>query len=940
MKQLQAVVFLLMAINLIVCLVAGSPTQAQAVKSIDTGHTITKVRVAGNGDGSYVVASSYEGALLGVDYDGKTRWVNPLSGYMNADVWCDDLDGDGVDEVLAANADGSVYCVDGSGKTLWQFKVNDVPMNAVCVVRRGKKAYVVCGGYDTSLYVLSAKGGLLKDIPATSYSIEKSWGKYVARPANKTHSINFLRPYERQGQADALLVHATNHALSGNGSLYFFEPLADAPYKTMDVGGKGTVGEMRLTDVDGDGNDDVLVGRSTMMNDAGFTRINPVDGQSQRFAYAREVRKHIDGFGYRVEQPLWVGSGANGQYLNLFGSRIILTPSDMDPAKSEVLVCKYSFNDVWYEDQRQTLILASAQSGGSCIHLVDLKDSGWKNAYERLNPPGKIAAILDHHAQTKEQLAGFRKPLWERETLPVYFMSEGLRGPERVVAGRIKAEHNSPIFLNGTWTGHAENWDRSSIDNEKYRDRRDSRRKYDWTQQQALDWITPLYQEGPGVSYWGGHGNDPFMFQLETTKKVLDRAGGKKTVLIYPELEDHSDDFNYVMDNLIYPLAEHGQSRNTNLYIRCKHSFWYGSAYMPIWSRLLSGEFADVFVPSMEETTDKSMELSLSARMGIWASGAVDSWGSRCARDNPSFDRLRQHAHQMLPNHFLRMMVYHISSGAQFLDNFPVDQVYMSQLWELIASGALYVPKRSEIVSFSPVHLSIVDPDIAFFDEAANVKWTSFYDKSKGENKPAVFGRLNGTWPGAANTPWDFSRYAAGVDDRRLNFLPPYENGLVLMTPAQSGRYADPDAPRGALVDQLHPIYRGILKEYATDGRSYRSLGGKKKFPADTYYKRIEQDIHAGAKKLPLKVAGEVAWVAAETAPKHLRLTIIDGGYINPKTSIATVNFQAAKPVRVKDLLSGETFDVSDPSNVLIEVPCGGFRFLDIELSESLVAAK
>jgi len=915
---------------------------AQAIRSLDTGHTVMKVRVARDpkqAGGSYVVASSYEGALIGLDREGVQLWKNPLSGYMNADVWCADLTGDGVDEILAANADGSVYCVDAKGQNLWQFKDNDVPMNAVCAVKRGGKSYVYCGGYDTSLYILSSSGKRLKEIRSTSYSIEKTWGQYKARPANKTHAINFLRPYKRLGQEDALLVHATNHSLSGNGSLYFFEALDEAPYKTMDVGGKGTVGELRLADVDGDGNDDVLVGRSTMLNHAGFTRINPVDESSQRFEYVRQVRKHIDGFGYRVEQPLWVGKGSKGRFLNVLGSRIILAPVDMSPRETEVLVSKYSFNDVWHDDQRDTLILASAQSGGSCIHLVNLKTSDWKKAYEGLNPPGNIAAILEHHGKTGKQLAEFNKPAWERDTLPVYFMSESLRGPERAVADRIQAKHDSPIFLKSTWTNHAENWDRSSMTNAKYRDRRDGRRTYDWTPQQALDWVTPLYKQGPGVSYWGGHGNDPFMFQLSTTKQVLDTAtANQKTVLIFPELEDHSEDFNYVMDNLIYPLAEYGQSKNTNLYIRCKHSFWYGSAYMPIWSGLLSGEFADVFVPSMEETTDKSMELSLSARMGLWASGSVNSWGSRCARDNPSFDRLRQHSHQMLPNHFLRMMIYHISSGAQFLDNFSVDQMYMSQLWELIASGAIYVPKRSEIVSFSPVHLSIVDPDIGFFDEASNVKWTSFYDKAKGEGGPEVFGRLNGSWPGAANTEWDFSRYAAGVSDRRLNFLPPYENGLVLMTPAQSGRFADLDAPRGALADNLHPIYKDILKEHATDGRHYRTLDGRKKMPADVYYRQVAQDIQGGGKKLPLTVAGQVAWVTAETAPKHLRLTLIDGGYINPKASTATVRFHAAKPVKITDLLSGETFDISDPDNVQIPIDCGGFRFLDIEIAEPLVA--
>ena len=345
---------------------------------------------------------------------------------------------------------------------------------------------------------------------------------------------------------------------------------------------------------------------------------------------------------------------------------------------------------------------------------------------------------------------------------------------------------------------------------------------------------------------------------------------------------------------------------------------------------------ADVFVPAMEETTDKSMELSLAARMGIWASGATNAWGARCARDNASFDRLRQHSHQMLPNHFLRTMIYSISSGAQYINNFPVDQDYMSLLWELIAKGALYVPKRSEIVSFSPVHLSMTKPHEHYINEGSNVKWLTFYEEESEQRNPMVFSRLNGTWPGAPVTEWDFSRYAAGVKERRLNFLPPYENGLVLITPPQHGIFADHDAPRGALIDHLHPIYRDIMKEFITDGRRYLSTDGKETFSADNYYRTVESEIENAARRLPLTVSGSVAWVAAQSSPTHLRLTLIDSGYINPKPRTATVHFHTVEPIRMLDLLSDTTFDTSNPSSVKIDMPCGLFRFIDIELNRPL----
>jgi lambda-carrageenase len=905
-----------------------------ALLSIDTTHTISKVRTAVRQKASYVVASTYEGTLLGVGYDGVKLWENRLSGFMNHDLWCADLTGDGADNVLAANADGTVYCLNGNGELLWQFKTNDAPMNAVCVVHdTNNTPYVVCGGFDNSIYYLSAQGALVKAIHSSTYSKEKSWGKDPSKPSPPSyhHTANFLRPLRLSDGREALVVQAVLYANSSRGAAYLFNPLEEKPFKTIKKG--SSVGELRVCDVDQDGVDELLWGSSSMIQDAAFTSIDVESGE-QRVFEPSVLRRKIDGFGYRVLQPEIVSLGENTCYFVLFGSRIFLVPQSMDAKAVEILTCRYSLNDMWKDPISGRFIFASAQSGGSCIHVLDPGVEGWKVAYEELSPPGKIASILEDSQVARDQLRRFERPAWEREPLPVYLMTESTRSVAELVDD-LKANYASPVFLNGVRT-MSENWDRSGMANEKYRNKRDGRQQYKATQQEILDRIIPEYEGEPGIAYWGGHGNDPYMVNPETTKKVVSAAEGKKTVLIYPELEDHSDDFNFCMDDLIVPLARHCQGKNANLYIRTKHVFWQGSIHRPVWLPLLSGQFANVFVPSMEETTDKTMELSIAGRLGIWVSGAVNQWGSRCARDNASYNRLREHSHQMLPNHFLRTMIYHISSGAQYINNFPVDQEYMSFLWELIATGALYVPERSEIVSFSPVHLSMKEPDHHYLNDGSNVKWTTFYDKEFEDNNPFVFSRLNGTWPGAPVTEWDFSRYAAGVEERRLNFLPPYENGLVLITPPQSGVFAAKDLPRGAMKDHLHPLYGGILKEYVTDGRHYYSGDGKREYAADEYFKTIEGDIRDRAKLLPLTVSGNVAWVAAQTSPTHLRLTLIDSGYINPNARVAKVRFHAVKPAGMRDLLSQETFDISDPSSVRVKIPCGMFRFLDVELRKEL----
>ncbi|MFD2256659.1 hypothetical protein ACFSSA_08225 [Luteolibacter algae] len=911
--------------------------EGKALLSVDTGSTITKVRTARAGEKSLVVASTYEGGILSMNDCGEIAWEKELSGLVNHDVFCADINGDGIDEILAANGDGSIYCLNSKGEIQWTFKENDAPMYSVCVISKAGVPYVVCGGFDKNLYYLDASGKKVKAIASITYSQEKPWQwADLVSPKEREHTANFIRPIKQKDGTEILAVIG-QIAQTSTGSLYLFQPLEEKPFKISKIESRRPIGSFTTTDTDGDGTEEVLLGTADSLSGVSFVSIDISNGE-QKQTMLSSLRKQIEGFGYRVAQPEVIAKGNSWEYFVLYGSRIVLAGPDADMKKAEVLTSRYSFNDMCKDPVSGKIILASAQSGGSCVHIIDPANPEWKNSYENLAPPGKIQSILDNTARVREELAGFKKPSHERDPLPVWLMSDGFPTEHsEKVASDIIANYKSPVFLGGRHQGRVESFDRSSMESERYRERRDKRKRYDLTQQEVLDTIIPEYQGVPGIAYWGGHGNDPNYYQVSTTKKIIDAANGKKTVLIFPEIQDQTDSFPWLMNYLIYPLAEYGESRNTNLYIRSKNTFWHGDVYLPGWSRLIAGEFPHVFVPAMEESHSKTMDVSVGARMGIWASGAVDSWGARCARDNASWDKTREHSHQMLPNHFLRHMIYNVSSGAQYLDNFPVDQDYMSLLWELIAKGALYVPKREELVSINPVHLSMKSPDEHFLNEGGNAHWTVFFDAKSEEENKMVFSRMNGSWKGARITEWDFSRYASGVGERRLNYLPPYPHGTVLITPPQEGVFSDPKAPRGKLTDHLHPLYKSITKEYITDGRNYYSADGTETFAAEEYYRVIAADIEKGAEKLPLTVSGEnVAWVVAQTAPKHLRLTLVDGGYINPGDRKAKVQFGSVVPKLMTELMSGESFRADDPKSVEIEIPCGSFRFIDIELETEL----
>ncbi|MDC0177482.1 hypothetical protein OAJ14_04950 [Polaribacter sp.] len=905
-------------------------SKSNAIISIETGHTIQKVRTANFNNKSHIIASSYEGIIMAIGYGGDILWKNKLSGFMNHDIWAADIDGDNNDEILVANADGNIYCLDYKGKLKWTFKTghkNAPPMYAVTVVKKEKTSYVVCGGFDLSVYYVSSNGTLVKEIKSGTYSLEKTWG-HNKSPSN-LHYANFLRPVKKQDGTDMLAVHGNNNHMQVKGTLYLFDVLEDKPFKTIKIKAPTVIGEFRTSDYNKDGIQEILLGTSGHQNSMALVRVDLADNSMKKFDAKRL------GFGYSVAQPLVINDDGEEKILLFIGNHIVLVDNNLSKKSEEKIKTTYSYNDIWKDSKTNKIILASSQSGGSTIHILDTENKNWKKEYKKLAPKGKLQTIINNTKQIRDNLSTYSKPVLERDPLPVYFMSSATdKGLARTTANNIKSNYKSPIFLGGSHLGHAENWGRSTITNEKYRKRRDRRRKYDFTQQQSIDYITKWYEGETGIAYWGGHGNDPYMFQRSTTEKIIDFANGKKTVLIFPELEDNSEDFAWVMDDFFYPLAEYSKTRNTNIFVRTKHNFWQANIYLPMWKKVLSGEYSNVFVPAMEETTDKAMDISIAGRTGIWASGAVNSWGTRAVPDNPSFDRARQFSHQRLPNHFMRHIIYHLANGAQYINNFNVDPDYMSTIWELIAKGALFVPKPNEIVSYSPVHLSMLSPDKKYLHEGSSLKWSTFYNQKFEDNNSFVFSRQNATWMAAPNTKWDFSSYAAGVKDRRQNYLPNYKHGLVLITPPQAGSSADLTATRGFLKDNLHPIYKNILKEYYTDGHYYYNADGSKKYNANEYYKTIKNDLKESEKLIPLTVTGDVAWVVAQTSPTNLRLTIIDGGYLNPTDKKAIIKFQSVKPSNIKDILDGKSFDISN--SIEVDIPAGAYRFIDITLSTPL----
>ncbi|WP_370978310.1 hypothetical protein [Agaribacterium sp. ZY112] len=919
-----------------------------ALLSYDTGFTVMHVRNADYEGQSVIVAASYEGTVIAMNYDGEVLWSNPLSGYMVRDLWAGDLDNDGIDEILAALSDGSIHALQlVSGDAFWQapFKVNDVPMNAVTTVRSDNGTYVAAGGFDKNMYYLSATGELLNTIESSTYSTLEPWGNdrfFLGREIGKAHTANFLRPIPQADGTDHLLMLGTQNHMQSAGELFEFDTMALSPLAIYDVPFHRPIGHMNVVDSNKDGRYRVLLGSSELSNQRGIA-VNLGDGGSQYHDL-----KGIGRTGYRVTQAETIPDGNSYLHLFLAGTHIVLLPANFDESNKETIAGNYAYNDMWRDRISGRILLASAQSGGSAIHILNTEHAGWKTAFSELEPPGKIQTMKQNFASARQQLTNFTKPQHERAPDPVYLTAADSN--HEVAQRLLNAGHSSPVFMSSERTGVRWNqvedpsWQSdplTGIANEAYRNREDTRMDYSLTREQAIESYTGDLNnnDNGGVVYWAGHGNDPYYYAPETHMAIIDNtfAQNKGTVMIWPEMAGHDDDFPYVLDHLIYPVAMHAQTRKGKIVLRSKDVFFASTPYLHDWERLLSGEFKNVFVSSMEETTDKTQDISLAGRLGLWSSGVMDDWGMRCSRDNPSFDRSRQHSYQRILNHFLRTTVYSLAYGASYTQNTYTDADTMSFVWELVASGALYVPRREEIVSFNPVHISITEPDERYITDASSNKVTTYFDAEDQANNPMVFGRMNATWMGAAPTEWDYSSYASGVKERRQEFIPPFEQGMVLLTPVQRGKHKAVSTYRKNITNYLHPLYSSILTEHISNGRDYIDHSSDTTYAANSdYYKEVASDIEAGAKQIPITVSGGVGWVVAQTDPTHLRLTLVDSGYLNPSNMTAKVQFNTVNPVSINDLLSGEEFAIDNDGNVDISIPLGLFRFIDIEIDQTL----
>jgi hypothetical protein len=453
---------------------------------------------------------------------------------------------------------------------------------------------------------------------------------------------------------------------------------------------------------------------------------------------------------------------------------------------------------------------------------------------------------------------------------------------------------------------------------EKYGDRTelwcrdiDRRFEYDLTQDEIIKLVREKEASGEDFTIMAGHGT-AFYMSPATLEKVLAAAPEHLQGFLFSEMSNIEPEMQEVVLKLVLPLAEKCAAAGKKITFLNKMIFWSGSVYYDFWKTvLLNPKFSNVFIPSLEESNSRTQELSLAGRVGLWQTGSFSHWSSRVIRDNTNFDRMWEYSSRNITSHHLRQLVLNASMGA---DNFTINVSEDNQLipfYEMLEKGIIAIPEQEELLSVSDLCLGMKSPPSPeYLNHGLN---SSLYNFDEVTRSPMVFDRLDVYWAGAPTLAHDFSSYGYGCERRMHNFLPKYPYGLVAIVPDETDLVKFPR----------------FKDKVTTDGQFFYDSEGRQHDAVD-YKQTMLEKLKQSAERLPVLVKGDVAWSVVRLDPHHVRVTLVDPGYLNPGDRNAEIVLQHIKGIECTDILSREKPEIKE-QKIKVRVPAGIFTIIDIK---------
>jgi len=847
------------------------------------GHIVYHLRPATVRTGERaVISATFDGSVLCYNRKGRRIWKGSIGGHFPFDMTVSDIDGDSRDETMVATAAGILYVLDDTGEILWTFD-KTAPLFQVCTARLSDgTAVILTGGVEQKLYVLSPTGEVLRSLQTQ-------------------HAIRHVRAGDIFGDGrDHVAVATTNRGLSGILSLLLIDPAdLDVKWKQTKLGthahnsGKRFF-SMAVLDLNKDDRDDILLSNSW----GEHGRIFAYDHTGKQLFTTTD--KRIPNISYRMNLLDPVKLSDDEYIIGHFGN--VLIRYNLDGSCRDVLTGPYSFADGAFDPVTCTYYLGSSVAGGDGIYAFQLNDPNWPQKYEQLKPIGNLAIIERNLRTLARQTAEFQAPAYQPAVRKVTVLA---RQPEGATYRHLTFIRG--VTLSQKYENRDELWNRDI----------DRRRRYNLTADEIVEAAKRMEAAGRGFVVWSGHGHAVHM-PLSTFKRMIEAAPEHLWGLEFAEMEGVDNHMQEVVEQILLPVARLCREHGKKIIFRNKNIFWNGTSYVPYWRRvLLDSGFEDVFIPALEETNCRTAELSLAGRLGLWLTGSFNRWSCRMVTDNANFDRMWEWAGHQVLSHHLRHLVSRASLGADVFFNSIHQGPFSSELYtqlipfyDMLEKGIVHIPDKNELLSVPDVCVGMKSPPSEqYIRHGIN---GHHYRYPEDSHPQMVLDRLDCYWAAAPLQPYDFSYFGLGVNRRMCNFLPPAPYGLV------------PIVPKDVKIDTTR-----FRTKIPTDGRYYYNVEGNR-FSAEMHQPVVERLLKESAARLPIHVSGYVHWSAVRLDAAHVRMTLIDPGYLDPADRQAEIVLQHLKGVRCTDILSGQSLPLKD-DRIQITVPMGTLRIVDIE---------
>jgi hypothetical protein len=863
--------------------------QTEPLTKFSTGGNIVYQLTPGfNGTDNVIVSAAYNGEIQCFTQTGTELWATDIGEGFPFDLENGDIDLDGKDEFLVASSDGILYVFDDDGSPLWTYET-EAPLYQVKTLNVNGTPYVFTGGVTKKLIMLSSSGQFLKQ-------------------HNTVGAVRLIGAGNIKGTgAPYLAVGDAQRALSGNFTLRLFElpSLSLLWQKPMDYpdGGKGRFYSINVFDINKDGNDEMVF--SLDHRNPEYITIFRHDGSSYNLNTSVNTR-HL---AYKMNLFEHISSSTLGDeyIIDLYGDMLLVR--NINGSMRKELDGPYAMNACAFDSSTNTYFLGSELSGGDGIYGLHLDRPGWEDAYEKLKPVGQMNTLEANLNTLSQQVANFEKPIYQPEVEKLTVVPgeknwgtlQNLYDPD--------SYENIRFSLYVTWT---ENYDRSSNPS-PWDTKKDHRWDYSMTAAEIINKAKVFEQSGQNFSVWAGHGIDPFYMQLSTLKQILEVAPNTFQAFIFPELERTDIPMRNAVNQHIKPLADLCIEHNKKILLRNKNIFWNGTCYLDLWWDIFKDKkYRDVFVISMEETDDHLQSWSLAGRTGLWLTEHFDMVSGRAVTDNSNWLRMWEWCSTQHLSNQIRFMSLNRMYGADFfhLNFYTANEKKMIPFYQMLEKGILTKPDRHSIISLSDLAIGMkIPPDSDYEEHGTNHHVMKSYEPGE---EMKVIDKMDCYWGGAPVPEYDFTRYAFNSKRRMTNFLSQAPYGNVAVIPATTD------------ITEYSQFNNMII----TDGKYWYDENNQPR-TAEEYKPQILAALEEAAGRLPIRVSGEVSWVANEIAPGRIRVLLIDPGYLDPKDTDAVIHLQNLSGVTAIDILRNENLQIVN-NEISLTVPMGILRIIDL----------